>query len=278
MFKINKDIYIGDTGKSLNDLVTSINTLNTNVNTAFTGKSIKGRSAVGPSDWTDLASAQKLIPDMSFIAYWNGAYSGGSSNLAYCNKGAFGTIVTKNAGDYAAASHSHAYYPTTGGTINGNVVATGLMQCQFIELYASVPFIDFHFQNSSADYTARIAEWSSGNLTAHNKIVNSSDRRLKKDIVDLPEEYINILNDVKPRMYRFKKGDEYINIGFIAQEINEVLKKNGIEDNPFVQVGQDDDHLLSLDYNAFIPVVIKGYQDLLKKNKELEERISKLEK
>ena len=46
---------------------------------------------------------------MSVIAYWNGAYSNTSSNLAYCNKGAFGTIVTKNAGDYATAGHTHHY-------------------------------------------------------------------------------------------------------------------------------------------------------------------------
>ena len=44
------------------------------------------------------------------MAFWNGAYnSNNSSNLTYCNRGAFGTIVTKNTGDYAAASHTHSY-------------------------------------------------------------------------------------------------------------------------------------------------------------------------
>lgn len=43
------------------------------------------------------------------LAYWNGGYnSSGASNLSYCNKGAFGSIVTKNTGDYATASHSHS--------------------------------------------------------------------------------------------------------------------------------------------------------------------------
>lgn len=33
----------------------------------------------------------------SFLSYWNGAYgTGGASNLAYCNKGAFGTGATTN--------------------------------------------------------------------------------------------------------------------------------------------------------------------------------------
>lgn len=43
------------------------------------------------------------------LAYWNGGYnSSGASNLSYCNRGAFGSIVTKNTGDYATASHSHS--------------------------------------------------------------------------------------------------------------------------------------------------------------------------
>lgn len=43
------------------------------------------------------------------LAYWNGGYnSSGASNLSYCNRGAFGTIVTKNTGDYATSSHSHS--------------------------------------------------------------------------------------------------------------------------------------------------------------------------
>lgn len=52
------------------------------------------------------------VPDMGFIAYWNGAYnSSGSSNLSYCNKGAFGSIVTKNSGEYLSIS---------GGTMSTN--------------------------------------------------------------------------------------------------------------------------------------------------------------
>ena len=51
------------------------------------------------------------------LAYWNGAYaSNGASNLTYCNRGAFGTIVTKNTGDYAAASHTHSQYYQSGST------------------------------------------------------------------------------------------------------------------------------------------------------------------
>lgn len=44
-----------------------------------------------------------------------------------------------------------------------------------LELYGGTPFIDFHFNNSSADYTARIIEWTSGTLTVHNNLTVASE-------------------------------------------------------------------------------------------------------
>ena len=70
-------------------------------------KSIRTLTAQGSSGWKDATTDQGFVPDMAFMAYWNGAYSGSSSNLQYCDRGRFGTIITKNAGDYAAASHTH---------------------------------------------------------------------------------------------------------------------------------------------------------------------------
>ena len=86
-------------------------------------KSTRTLTAVGSSGWKDATTDQGYVPDMAFMAYWNGAYSGSSSNLAYCNKGAFGTAATKNIGDFAAASHSHNYAGSgsAGGSANSAV-------------------------------------------------------------------------------------------------------------------------------------------------------------
>ncbi len=47
--------------------------------------------------WTSVSADALLVPTMNTIAYWNGAYSSaGNSNLAYCNKGAFGTFAAKS--------------------------------------------------------------------------------------------------------------------------------------------------------------------------------------
>lgn len=86
-------------------------------------KSTRTLTSVGSSGWRDAGTDQGFVPDMAFMAYWNGAYSGSSSNLTYCCKGAFGTIVTKNAGDYATAGHTHNYAGSgsAGGSANSAV-------------------------------------------------------------------------------------------------------------------------------------------------------------
>ena len=71
-------------------------------------KNTKSRSSKGSTDWTNNATDDAIVPTMSFMAYWDGAYnSNGASNLSYCDRGRFGTIVTKNTGDYAVAVHTH---------------------------------------------------------------------------------------------------------------------------------------------------------------------------
>lgn len=83
-------------------------------------KSTRTLTSVGSSGWKDAGTDQGFVPDMAFMAYWNGAYSGSSSNLQYCDRGRFGTIVTKSSGDYAAASHTHKYAGSgsAGGSAN----------------------------------------------------------------------------------------------------------------------------------------------------------------
>lgn len=76
-------------------------------------KTIRGLSSASHSNWANLDTDSKYVPDMTFIAYWNGAYnSSGNSNLQYCDRGRFGTIVTKGSGDYLSVS---------GGNMNGEI-------------------------------------------------------------------------------------------------------------------------------------------------------------
>ena len=55
---------------------------------------VYNNTSAGALGWSSTTGSRVVTANT--IAYWNGAYSNTSSNLAYCNKGAFGTIVTCN--------------------------------------------------------------------------------------------------------------------------------------------------------------------------------------
>ena len=62
---------------------------------ALTTRGIKNMTSAGNLGWTS-NSTDNTILTTNTLAYWNGRYNSTTSNLAYCNKGAFGTIITNN--------------------------------------------------------------------------------------------------------------------------------------------------------------------------------------
>jgi hypothetical protein len=118
-----------------------------------------------------------------------------------------------------------------------------------------------------------------GNLTA-----NSSDIRMKKNIVSINDNYgldkVNLMNPV-----HFDWNDNFINpkslkkenvqltkgkqreIGLIAQELKSVAPEC---------VGQDGDGLLHIDYGKIVPILIKSIQELAHDNKVMKENIEYL--
>lgn len=144
----------------------------------------------------------------------------------------------------------------------------------FIELVGQTPYIDFHYGRTTADYTARLIESSSGALKVYNSISNASDRNLKKDIDDLPKDYLKVLKSLKPSQYRFIKGDDYLNVGFIAQDVEEAFVDAGFVDIPIVN---NDDGVYGLDYNGFVAMLVQGYQEQQKEINSLRKTINNLE-
>lgn len=59
-------------------------------------KTIKTLNTISHTGWTNQTTDQKYVPDMAFMAWWNGAYNAsGGSSLTYCKEGKFGTAATK---------------------------------------------------------------------------------------------------------------------------------------------------------------------------------------
>ena len=110
--------------------------------TACSGRTVPGiKSASGKTD-SGWGTNNTYVVDSSLLAYWNGAYSGTSSNLTYCTKGTFGSActygatssVTSGSGSlvtsggvytalqgYSTTGHTHSYLPLSGGTLTGDL-------------------------------------------------------------------------------------------------------------------------------------------------------------
>lgn len=151
------------------------------------------------------------------------------------------------------------------------------------ELFADNPHIDFHFGNSTSDYTARIIENAQGTLTAYNSISSASDKRLKKDISIIPDSYTEFVEKLVPHLYRFKNGSDYLNAGLIAQEVMKLEKECGISESVLVRgTGKEIEvngkkmiDYYSIDYNALLILLLKY---TINKIQELEAQLSERDK
>ena len=88
-----------------------------NANGVITACTVTNNVAVGTLGWNGATDNGLNLINANTLAYWNGTYSGTTSNLAYCNKGAFGDMATKTASNYVATSGNQ--------TIAGNKTFSG---------------------------------------------------------------------------------------------------------------------------------------------------------
>lgn len=158
----------------------------------------KGATVVTDSGWKDVATDGNIIPDMSFIAYWNGAYSSeGSSNLKYCFRGTFGSFAIKNSLAFSELSSkpttiagygiTDAYTKTqintslnkylllTGGTLSGDLV---------------IGKIKFHYDSknnaiaiSHTDANTNANLYSTGGITAYGEGTSASGGGLNGSVL-----------------------------------------------------------------------------------------------
>ena len=95
-----------------------------------------------------------------------------------------------------------------------------------------------------------------------------SDQRLKENIEDL-EPQLEIIKKLQPRKYDWKEKDKS-DVGFIAQEIKEVIPKLVVE-------GKDKDKTLSVNYTKMIPLLVKSIQEQQELIEKLSNKVNELE-
>lgn len=100
-------------------------------------------------------------------------------------------------------------------------------------------------------------------IWATNSTIATSDGRLKENINDLNPS-LNLLMGIKARTFSYKENTEYnfsqkgITIGFIAQELKEVLKDTPYADSIVVEAGK----YYGVAYEKIIPLLVKSIQEL----------------
>lgn len=109
---------------------------------------------------------------------------------------------------------------------------------------------------------------------AHNPDV-SSDRRLKADINNNMDRYIEMLEHLNPCAYTIKAdGDGVKHTGYIAQEVEEALEAAGLSAKDFGGfVYHEEEDNYALRYEEFIPVLHAAIIILTARIKELEDRL-----
>ena len=106
----------------------------------------------------DAATAQNLVPTISTIAWWNGAFNNtNNSNLAYCVKGAFGDAAVRGVDAIATKDSTNlitsgAMYTALDSKLSANATAANssklsgksLLRHDATDTWEGIPYIDFN--------------------------------------------------------------------------------------------------------------------------------------
>lgn len=138
--------------------------------------------------------------------------------------------------------------------------------------------------------------WGQGffhDLTTTNSVKESSDRKLKEHIEYLDsKESLEFINRLQPAEYTMICSEnKRVHRGFYAQEVSKTAHELDCRDlslysayvekdgniSPYDENEDDENLRWSLSYNEFIAPMVSAIQELSKENKELKDRIEKLE-
>ena len=100
------------------------------------------------------------------------------------------------------------------------------------------------------------------------ELYDASDERLKQNIKDFSEDGLSKINDLRVREFEYKKNPGTRKVGFIAQEVQDVIPAAVAP-----LEASDPDGMLSVSQGAMIPYLIKAVQDLTSRVVELETQL-----
>ena len=189
-----------------------------------------------------------------------GNFLGGAINL---------TGGTLNLGPSGTAGAISGYANTLGTVFQG---ATGSSTNPILSIKDSTAYCtDPLFVACQASFQVSGSQSVSGILNAYNLYAQGflyqSDRRLKKNIVDLsPEQSLDNVMRLKPVSFTFKSSN-VDSLGIIAQDLEQIYPQ-------LVVTPQNGTGMKSVNYMGMVAPLIGSVQELKKENDELKQKLS----
>jgi len=170
-----------------------------------------------------------------------------------------GDIISVESGDYlefagGALDYRFRYVNSTGQSFSLESFNTSTSATTTI-LRLSDPLLGppalIPGSNGGAELGNSFTRWST--VYAVNGTINTSDLRLKKNVVDINYGLEHILK-LRPVNYEWKDNSSGVKLGMIAQEVSKIIPE-------VVHIGKDIDHTYGINYSELIPVLVKAIQE-----------------
>ncbi len=196
----------------------------------------------------------------------------------------FSSMILNETGNFNTAVGADALHSNLTGGSNTAVGMNSGSKCKgnyntFVGVNADISTISLVLTNATAiGYGATVS--ASNNIRLGNTSVtviegqvaftSASDERLKKNIKDI-NAGLDFIMKLHPVEFQMKEGDDRLNFGFIAQDIEKLVGTN----NSILTIGGDEERTMGLRYTDFIAPMVKALQeqqkqiDLLKQQNEL---------
>lgn len=222
------------------------------------------------------SSGNVLIGRTSVGTTGNGHSIRGADSAIFSRDGGEAVIMNRDSSDGLVLE-----FRRNGSTSVGKITALG---SERIAIHSGTVGIEFNPSNqvnpsngsggldNTLDLGASTSRWD--DIYATNTTIQSSDERMKDEIIDSPIG-LSFINDLRPVQYKWKDYDDKTfsrkHYGLIAQEVEQVLSDNDINTNDFAPLVYDEESdRYGMRYGEMVGILIKAVQELSAKVEALE--------
>lgn len=150
-----------------------------------------------------------------------------------------------------------------------NHLSSVRFDCWAITSFHNADFNDVYVHGSFNAENMNVLQTGYIENLQYRSMTNLSDRNLKKDISDTEEKNaLGKINKIRHRQFKWKYGDEQIDLGYIAQELDEI--------DPNLDSVINGRHGVNISY--LLPLMTKAIQELSTEVEELRKEVKRLGK